>query len=404
MQVYNPYTGQMEEIPDYADPSAVKDQYLPGLREVALQHNWQQALGNQQQPPDTAPQEQAPGDYWTRVAQATGGRGPFGRIYTRGRPTGLESFMALGSGFANARVGRAANRANEVEDRNKRAAEAASTLAKHRYETARDAEKSNLDLQRELAVKRTPSASSGTPAKDTFIDIVDPQTGRMRTIRESQWQPGMNRYYPPKDQSSATRVRLNAKNLADIAQQTNVIMQTQDIRKLYRKEFVGPAAGQFGEFKSKFAGRSLAPGQADFRSALATYANAARNALYGSALTKQEIDAAVKQIPSVNDPSEVFEAKLGYTQHNLIRAAQSVRDNLDAMNVDISRLKPLPEAVPLFGEGAAQTPGINAGAQAPPRGQAPAVQSPDDKVLIERNGKKGYISRKFVKPTDKVLQ
>jgi hypothetical protein len=397
MLVYNPYTGQMDDIPDYADPASVKDQFLPGLRAVAPQQSWQQgALGTQQPPVDTAPQEQTPNDYWSRVAQATGGRGPFGRVAVPGRvPRGLEALMALGSGFANARVGRAANRAKDIEDRNARASAAATTLAQHRYDTARDATQSALDLQRQLAVKLTPapaSANTGTPAKDNLIDVVDPKTGQQRTIRQSEWQPGMNLYHPPKDQSSAQRVRINASQIKQLSDDASVIQQTMDVGKLYKPEFVGPVSGRIGRAKSTLGG--IGDQEAAFRTALKNYSAAAKHQLYGSALTETEKADAAQFLPDAINPPKTFEANIAITQRNLVRAAQANRDALDAMNVDISRIKPLPSQVPLFGE-APETPAKQA---APPSGGQPG------QILVIRDGRKGYIWPKFKRSTDQVVQ
>lgn len=124
--------------------------------------------------------------------------------------------------------------------------------------------------------------------------------------------------------------------------------QANDLRRLYRKEFVGPMTGQLQGVASKVGapasliGIKLRPGEADFRGALAQYRNRVINALSGAAVSESEARRMAEQIPQETDPSETFEAKLRQTEQNLRNVASTRRTTATSTGVDLSGLAPLP--------------------------------------------------------------
>lgn len=350
------------------------------------------------EPSETAPvdsltgQEPIPSDFWSRMAQGGLRFGRPDRITSRTGGGGLAALLGLLGAAANLKMGQAQFRMNEVEQRNQRLREAATMMGKERQERRRQSllsaqNRANFertaDLKRELATtkpKKNPIAGVDTrTGRLAFIDpetmeaidspfvptprnpmvgsdpstgdpvFFDPTTGRPRT-------GGVDPAKPRRVMPESTR-----KQLVD---GIKVINQTNDIVGLFKPEFVGPAAGRVGSFEERFAGGRLAPGEAEFRSAVSTYVNEARNQIYGSALTLTEKDAAAKQFPDPNQPSQTFKARLAITEKNVRRAHEADRKSAEAIGFDLTEF-------PVAGEGASG-------------GQDPAVEAAWQEILKRR--------------------
>ena len=346
-----------------------------------------------------APQEQMPDDYWARIAQGTGGQGPFGPMRLGNKPTGLEVLLALASGFANAKTGQATQRISETDQRNQRAREAAKFLATKRHEDRRMENQANLNLRNIIASRKPGAPPDKGPAKV----VIDPKTGKRRYAYESDAVAGGYEAPEPAAPSMIPMVmpggelgwgnpkspppgsappiprgsKLPASALLKYSEELNTIAQTDDVLALYRPEFVGPVSGGVRGAVGAKTGVGLRPGEAKFRSAVATYANKARNILFGSALTATEKEEAYKQLPDPANPSDVFEANIEMTRNNLRRANRLTRETYEGSGYSLSNF-------PAAGGGGGG--------------------GPDDKVKIVRDGVPGTVSRKYLRPTDKVVE
>lgn len=135
-------------------------------------------------------QEQAPSDFWARLAQGAGPT-PFGQPMLGQKPTGLEVLLAIASGFANAKATQGARRVDETTQRNQRAREAAKTLATWRHQE-RLAKQRAIE-NRELIGAR---AAARPVEPEPLENVIDPKTGKPVKRKRSE-AAGMEPAYPP---------------------------------------------------------------------------------------------------------------------------------------------------------------------------------------------------------------
>ena len=131
-----------------------------------------------------------------------------------------------------------------------------------------------------------------------------------------------------------------------IVDDSSALAQTNEIRRLFKKEFVGPVAGRVGGVQSGLGEVAkyipgvggAAKGEAEFRAALAQYRNRVINALSGAAVSESEQKRMMQQLPQETDPSETFLAKLKLTEDNLKTTAATRRGVMESTGVDLSGL------------------------------------------------------------------
>lgn len=92
-----------------------------------------------------------------------------------------------------------------------------------------------------------------------------------------------------------------------------------DISKRDNLGWVGPVSGRRGSVEETFAGGQLDPGQADFYALEARVKNMVIKEITGAQLGEKEAQRIMKEIPSRNMPSEVWEARFRQTQKNIDR-------------------------------------------------------------------------------------
>lgn len=314
-----------------------------------------------------AVQQPIPNDYWSRVALG-GAQFQAPRVDPNAAGSGLAALAALLGGFAQSKTNRAARGISEVEQRNARAREAAKTLASHRHEMRNmeyKAAQNRANTERLIQGRKEVAEMRPDPA-DPLVRVQQPD-GSIIYVRRSQAEgkpapepvvrpmtaldpsTGQPVFVDPRSigGSGVTPVQMGRKTLSTsernaITNDLNLINQVDDIRKLYRPEFVGLLEGTIKSLPKTKLGKGLRPGEAKFRSAVAQYNNRVRNQIFGSALTKTEKDEMVKELPVEGNPPEVFEANLAKTQENLRRLARTRRETYEATGLDLSRVPPIP--------------------------------------------------------------
>jgi hypothetical protein len=84
--------------------------------------------------------------------------------------------------------------------------------------------------------------------------------------------------------------------------------------KLYNEDFVGPVSGRLGALRQKTDKLPLVgaatPQETEFRSTLQSIANQLLYMRSGAAVTPQEYDRIISELPTANDPPGVFRTKL----------------------------------------------------------------------------------------------
>jgi len=100
--------------------------------------------------------------------------------------------------------------------------------------------------------------------------------------------------------------------------------------QLYQPEWVGPVAGRVGALRQKTGGLPI-PGfgaptaqETEFRSTLQSIANQLLYMRSGAAVTPQEYDRIISELPTPNDPPAVFATKLT-TARKILEATQQNR-------------------------------------------------------------------------------
>lgn len=139
--------------------------------------------------PEPAPQEQVPDGFWSRIAAMTApGEQAFHTPTLGQHPTGLGVLLAGLTGFANAKTTLAARGAADVEARNARGRQAASDLAKMRWEQRKfqqqqEAAKANLAsnaaLKKELAAQTAALTGRGLDIRQQVANKPPAPSNRM---------------------------------------------------------------------------------------------------------------------------------------------------------------------------------------------------------------------------------
>lgn len=191
------------------------------------------------------------------------------------------------------------------------------------------------DIPEGFVGQKVPERTLGYYTKEAPKKVLTPAEEEELAFRKAR---GTRRGAPlaPKEpkQPSATE----RENLVNDAA---ALQQTDEIQKMFKKEFVGPYAGRAGA-AAQTTGFGLKPGEADFRAALAIYRNKVINMLSGSAVSVGEQARMIQQIPNTEDPSQVFESKLRKTRRNIERVARERRKVYSQTGLDLSGLDALP--------------------------------------------------------------
>jgi hypothetical protein len=111
---------------------------------------------------------------------------------------------------------------------------------------------------------------------------------------------------------------------------------------LYKPEYVGPVRGRAGQLRQAFGGTAgvepLTPEESQFRAEGSAFRNKIIKAITGSAMSSNEQDRILKQIPSENDPPQTWEGKYEATVQNMEQHADLFKDILKETKVDISQV------------------------------------------------------------------
>lgn len=83
------------------------------------------------------------------------------------------------------------------------------------------------------------------------------------------------------------------------------------------KEWVGPAAGRWGQWKQSIPGMQVDPKPAAFYATTAQFSNALLYARSGQAINESEWERMQNELPTVNDNPVVYETKMGLTKQNI---------------------------------------------------------------------------------------
>jgi hypothetical protein len=127
---------------------------------------------------------------------------------------------------------------------------------------------------------------------------------------------------------------------AQLANEMSTIGLVNTLKDTYSEDFIGPVRGRFGSILEAVGG--IGEDEAEFRADLSTLRNGVVTAITGAQMGEKEATRILRQVPSENNPIEVFEARLESTRKNLIRLAQKRREILQATGVDTSKLPPIP--------------------------------------------------------------
>lgn len=108
----------------------------------------------------------------------------------------------------------------------------------------------------------------------------------------------------------------NATQQGQIAELQSGLDAIQNIRTMYKPEFVGPVAGRANRMRASVPGMELPDGVADFYAAVAGLRNEIIKMMSGAAVSGSEEARMKAQLPSELDKPEVFQAKLRQTEQN----------------------------------------------------------------------------------------
>ena len=215
--------------------------------------------------------------------------------------------------------------------------------------TARVAEKRALiapTTEEAGAVQRAKEATSGGQAA---IALQQAQTTAAQTPIVTPLQMGAGVAVTPKGAGAIPQmvlppepkpVPLSPKERELITEEATALQTHDALASLYQPTFVGPVRGRLGGV-GETTGNITGP-EAQFRAQAAAIKNAVIAKLAGANVPKNEERRMLSQIPNVDDPPVVFEAKLRQTRSNLLKLAQMRREVLSKTGADISRLPPLP--------------------------------------------------------------
>lgn len=322
------------------------------------------------------PQEPRPNDFFSRLAMSGMRFGRPDRITSRTGGGGLAALLGLLGAAANYKAGVAGSRINEVDERNARAREAASLLAKRKHEmrikSQRAAEnkaafqyKQEQDvLNRDERAQRQADLNESRAANQAL---------RGETIELNRRLGGLG----IGGQMVAKPRIATAAELDQLTMDGSMLSQINRLKQQYNPSFVGPVEG-----RTTTAGMAagFAPkGAATFRQSLNGIRNHILKLRSGGAVTEPEAERLNKELPKENDPDQTFTEKMAQFEQTYREIAENRRANLAATGVALSRVKPLPGSVDWSGVSAPTSP---AGA-----GSDPKVEEVWQKVLENRKKK-----------------
>jgi hypothetical protein len=142
----------------------------------------------------------------------------------------------------------------------------------------------------------------------------DPNTGEVKVV--------MTNATPPR---SAATQRITSGDRQYLTEAEGLTKVINDIEKNFDEGFVGPIAGRIGEAKSVTVGNS--PKEASFRAAVSSLKNQLLKLRSGAAVTDQEFERILSELPTENDPTENFKQKLRQTKEN-VDLLKTTRTNL----------------------------------------------------------------------------
>jgi hypothetical protein len=151
-------------------------------------------------------QEQAPDDFFSRLAMGSGPE-PFS-FRPRPQPTGLEVLLSILSSVGNYKAAKASRNISQVDQRNQRARESAKELARHRWELRKE-DRARVAAMTEAGARRAERREYRTEADNRYANetvLVDtpqgPKRSRINTV-PGQVVAGMRD--TPKDVESTRR-------------------------------------------------------------------------------------------------------------------------------------------------------------------------------------------------------
>ena len=114
------------------------------------------------------------------------------------------------------------------------------------------------------------------------------------------------------------------------------------LHALYSPNFVGPARGRLGGLGEKVG--TISAHEAEFRAQAAALKNAVIKLITGAQMSEQEATRIIQQIPVVENPPAVFEARLRQTYKNILTLTQTRREFLiKTGGINATNLPPLPK-------------------------------------------------------------
>ena len=222
---------------------------------------------------------------------------------------------------------------NDFETRRTKSSDAARALREWaRYKRDTEAK------QAETATARGDKAASDVESKrrwEAEHGIRLSELGIKRAEANKKSQPG-GELKPP---SAGERERLVALGVER--------EQLGEIRRLFKKEFVGPLSGPIGALQGKLGDKvagfipgvgKASKGEFEFRGALASFRNKLINRLAGANVPESEKQRMYQQIPTEDESSESFLEKLAQTEANIDLIDRIERDTMTKTGVDLSGL------------------------------------------------------------------
>ena len=318
------------------------------------------------------PQLPTPNDFFARLAMQTGGQGPFGQFNVGHKVTGLEGLAALLSGFVNGKTRAAGQRIASVEDQNARARDAAKTLAQWRHDERMRETSANS------ALRNITASTAGGLEK-----VVDPETGKATLVPRSK-AAGMEPAYPPKATPSTKNQDVkNGNAILTRAQKDPDISQFVTIRDTYgtakQAASMGNSEGDIVLMRltAKATDPTTGVREEEFKTFAGAQGRLARLGIkFTSDMIGQGMLTPVGRARLMATIQGIYDRKKkAYDRATEFYRKQAAAAGLDPNLVVRDFVGPEP----------------------------PAAGHPDEQVTIIRNGVKGTISRKFVKPTDQVV-
>lgn len=343
----------MQEVAPYPLPPP------PGYGPVGLPPMAGMDSGMAAEPPQQFPDPS--GGFWSRLAQGGGLQAP----QTQGSPSGLEVLLSALVGFANQKGAMAQHQAADVEKRNKALSESAAHLANRRWEQRKIDEaakraQDNIRLSASLREpKETPeqaAAKTGAQAGATIkayraAGLMPPGSETGTVVVQGPKGPIYARPsqaigQPPAEKpQGAEKLKLpTAAERGDLTYDIGLLNQLGSVRSGFNRSYVGPGHGVVGKL-SQATGR-MSKDESRFRSGLAGIRNQILKMRSGGAVTPQEGQRLLDEMPTLDDPPDAFQSKLDQFEDTARYLASARRETMSQTGVDLSRLSPLPKGRP----------------------------------------------------------